>query len=178
MPGRLPRFGGRPRPLAAGLFSTGACGDTGVEARSSAWMGGVVFLAFAGDACFDDVLLAVVSSDEALSFSDFSERKVGASSTSISPFASSEASVASLAFPPSSGDSAICLCLPLLLLLADSTGEGERDDAEARVDALVFLDGDGEAVLVLARLAGFDAFDSGAGDESIVLSASSSSDSS
>lgn len=178
MPGRFPRLGGRPRPPAAGLFNTGACGDIGVEARSSAWMGGVLFLAFAGDACFDDALLAVVSSDEASSFSDFFERKLGASSASIPPFASSEASVASLAFPPSSGDSAICLCLPLLSLLADSTGEGEGDDDEARVAALVCLNGEGDTVLLLARLLGFNGFGSGAGDESIVLSASSSSDSS
>lgn len=105
----------------------------------------------------------------------------GTSSPTISP-PSSDPCVASLSLP--SGDSAICLALPFFLLLTDTGGEGdlssEEGSASCVVAALVLRAGVGDTVfsffLLLLLLGDFT---SGSGEvDSIVLSASSSSDTS
>lgn len=96
----------------------------------------------------------------------------GTSSTCIASL--SDSWVASLSPPSPSGDSAICLALPLFLLLVDKGGEGDGE-LTARLAALVCFAGDGEAVLSLIVLPDLVCLASGSGDDSIVLSGSSSS---
>lgn len=95
----------------------------------------------------------------------------GPSSTCIASL--SDSWVASLSPPASSDDSAICLALPLFLLFVDKGGEGDGE-LLVRLAALVCLAGDGEALLPLIVLPDLVCLASGSSEDSIVLSASSS----